>query len=512
MPNGSGITGLHSNGGSGEGKRYLLVIAIDEYTAATGYEPLSNPVLDCTKLSEILLDRYGFQHIHPPILNDQATRLNILTVLGNLELEENDTLLVVFSGHGNLFDEEGHWACYDSQAGNDVSHVSATDLLKKLDRLTKARHIFLIVDCCFPAGIFKNSYLSRFQKDLEDKDRSRRVLTSGRNTPVPEGLPGEHSPFAKSLISILEKNDSPLSAEALRGKIQYELRKSNQNPRLDPLNLAAHEGGEFEFMPKGYSQEKPDPQELRNAIFQIRYPGAWWDDLYTTQLVAFNLFVFQGDRYSGQLMAAKRFIREFASYRDFYCVTFSIGATEQEVKGIWTELGRQFNLPDATPAQITQLVYGKVKDRHCVFFIEIPPEDKSPGIEEDIATFWKDFQEALSSIYKAEECPNHCIFFILDKRGRPDASYVLAKKTYSTALAPSPIPDFKTPFLIAWHQRQSGNEAINRGSFKLLDFNSFDAEYLKAQNTVLKICDLCGFSKIEPDNPYNRIFTKYEEI
>ncbi|MCB0521999.1 MAG: caspase family protein, partial [Saprospiraceae bacterium] len=246
----SGIAGINN---PNKGKRYLFAIAIDEYDEAqSGYPALSNPVLDTTKLSKVLQDKYGFEAIHEPLTNEEATRQQILKTLSGLELEEGDTLIVLFSGHGKEFGLEGHWAAFDSEISDEFSHVSASDISKCLDKQVDARHIFLIIDCCFPDGIFKNNYVSRFPLNVQDDSRSRLALVSGRNKPVPDGAPGEHSPFARELIAILEKNSRPLNVNQLLIELRRKFNGTPQNPSLDSLKLAAHEGGDFELVPKNF--------------------------------------------------------------------------------------------------------------------------------------------------------------------------------------------------------------------------------------------------------------------
>ncbi len=504
---------------SQDGRRYLFAIAINDYPAASGYEQLSNPILDCSKLTKVLKDKYGFEEILPPLTNENATRKEILKSLSNLELQAGDTLIVLFSGHGTEFGMEGHWAAFDSESGDEFTHVSASDVSKCLDKQVDARHIFLIVDCCFPDGIFKNNYVSRFPLNAQDDSRSRLALVSGRNTPVPEGNPGEHSPFAKALIGILEKYTSPLNVNKLLMELRDKFKGTGQVPTLDSLKLAAHEGGDFELVPIEYSLEMPDITELARAFYEIKYPNAWWDELEVMPS-RFNVFTLRGKPFSGHMLAAKRFVRLFLNQSGhFECYSFSFGSNTLAVKGLWEEFGRQYNMQASEKADIVRVIYDKTLDKICVFFVEIPSGSQFPGVEGIIEEFWDEFQTIIKDIAaqkeneQAESKSNPFFLFIMDKRGLSDVVYRLkVKEPFANTVSPAPIPDFTLPVLNFWFARYQQNDMVFRGRFKELNFNTFEIEKgdFSPENTILKICEYCEFQK--DNSPYQRIFYKHDEL
>jgi uncharacterized caspase-like protein len=64
--------------------------------------PLRNAVRDTERLTQILIENYGFQLFSTPLTDANATRHAILEAIERLEkvLKEEDNLIVFFSGHG----------------------------------------------------------------------------------------------------------------------------------------------------------------------------------------------------------------------------------------------------------------------------------------------------------------------------------------------------------------------------------------------------------------------------
>ncbi|MCB0521939.1 MAG: hypothetical protein KDD27_23555, partial [Saprospiraceae bacterium] len=293
-----------------------------------------------------------------------------------------------------------------------------------------------------------------------------------------------------------------------------------QNPSLDSLKLAAHEGGDFELVPKNFSLDLPDAEELARAFYEIKYPNGWWDELEVLPK-QFNAFTLQGKPFSGHLLAAKRFVRLFLSQSGhFECYSFSFGSNTLAVKGLWEEFGRQYNMASAAKADIVKVIYEKTLDKICVFFVEIPSGSQFPGIENIVEEFWEEFQNNVKTVSAQLAIglpdgtkPNPFFLFLMDKRGLADAAYRLkVKEPFANTVSPNPIPDFTISVLNFWYARYQQNELVFRGRFKELDFTTFDAarDDFSPENTILKICEHCEFEK--DSSPYQRIFYKHDEI
>ncbi len=208
------------------GDYYLFVIGINRY--APNYTDLANAVSDAIDLTTILRKNYKFKKV-TELHNQEATRHNILKALENYEtkLEANDNLLIFFAGHGYAKDPLGYIIPSDAPADTRAGFIPYSTILEHF-RLIAARHILLIVDCCY-AGYLLN-YRGESDKnktiELEETLKSRKFLTSGYKEKVPDGPLGGNTPFVKSLLTILTSNEQPkLSINHLFQKIKDEIKK-----------------------------------------------------------------------------------------------------------------------------------------------------------------------------------------------------------------------------------------------------------------------------------------------
>ena len=233
----------------GRGKNYLLAIGIDQYQHVG---KLSNAVRDARMVSELLEERYGFEH-RQLLFDEEATRRKIRNVLREQirRVGKEDNLVIYFSGHGHYDKELGdaYWVPVDARFGDDTDYISY-DFIRRSVAAMQAHHIFLVVDSCYSGAIMvrkREESLQRFEKDP-----SRWMLASGRNEVVPDGISGENSPFARQFLDVLTR----YSAEGIRvselvNKVTTAvIHDSFQTPIGRPLFQVGDKGGEFVFRAK----------------------------------------------------------------------------------------------------------------------------------------------------------------------------------------------------------------------------------------------------------------------
>lgn len=198
------------------GNDYALFFATDKYTE---WSDLVNPVNDVKTIAGELEEHYGF-NIEMVINPTRKEVLRKLKEYARRQYKDNDQLLIFFAGHGK-FDEffgEGYVVCSDSRKddeGNDsyIPHSSLRTIINNIP----AKHVFLTMDVCFGGTIdpfiassghrgeddtYKEMTQTEFVK-RKLKFRTRRYLTSGGKEYVPDGTPGQHSPFARKFLEAL---------------------------------------------------------------------------------------------------------------------------------------------------------------------------------------------------------------------------------------------------------------------------------------------------------------------
>src|SRR6478609_2731151 len=199
-------------------KDYALIFATDQYD---NWNDLVNPVFDSRTIAEELKKTYGFT----VDIVENASQTEILKKLrdyGEKKYQPLDQLFIFFAGHGT-FDQtfgEGFVVTKESLLNDDgkTSYLSHNRLRSIINNIP-ADHIFLAMDVCF-GGTFDQALASsrgaeeevyKEQKQAEFLTRkltykTRRFLTSGGKTYVSDGIPGKHSPFAKSFLEALRSH------------------------------------------------------------------------------------------------------------------------------------------------------------------------------------------------------------------------------------------------------------------------------------------------------------------
>ncbi len=242
------------------GKAYIFAIGINQYEHCP---PLFNAVNDALQMVELLTSKYQFERAEVTTLLDKnATRRNIFLHLEDLarRITPRDNLLIYFSGHGTYKDiiDEGFWVPVEAHLDDPGSFIPNSSIVKYLKAI-KAHHIVIVSDACFSGAMFTEKFVGIHER--QENIPSRWLMTSGRNEVVSDGKPGQHSPFADSLLLHLKSNrEEVLPITKLSSSILEDVGgNSAQLPRCEPLRDVGHRGGEFMFRFKGSEGVIPPP-------------------------------------------------------------------------------------------------------------------------------------------------------------------------------------------------------------------------------------------------------------
>ncbi len=200
-----------------KGKDYALLIAGNTYDQ---WPPLSNPIPDAEAIEDELKNYYGFETklLRNPTKGEIVAALK--TYKNEMKYGEDDQLFIFIAGHGAFNDDfrEGYIIAKNSLKDDlEVStYLSHSQLRNIIDQIP-CRHIFLVIDACF-GGTFDEKIARRggpaSPSPYEDATNrefiyrkmqfvTRRFLTSGGKEYVPDGRPGQNSPFVRRLLEAL---------------------------------------------------------------------------------------------------------------------------------------------------------------------------------------------------------------------------------------------------------------------------------------------------------------------
>lgn len=255
----------------GQGRSYALLIANQEYPAASGMPPLATPFADVDAIAGVLAQKYGFVteatlpdgNALPLVLKD-ATRAQIESTLFQLSrvAGEKDRVLIWYGGHG-IFEQmtdTAFWVPADAVAGVPPSYLSASVISEALLRF-QAGSVIVVSDSCYSGALLRGTE-GTAQQSPADRDRmlqrlaakrSRVLITSGANEPVADGGGDGHSIFARAFLTALTEAEGPMTAQELfDGWVRpIVIGRADQEPQFRPIARSGHEGGDFIFVPKG---------------------------------------------------------------------------------------------------------------------------------------------------------------------------------------------------------------------------------------------------------------------
>ena len=241
------------------GRYFALVIGNADYVHLN---KLDTPMEDTRRLSKVLSERYGFQ-VRRVSNADNTEILQALNQLNDV-LREDDNLLIYYSGHGNRRRsgsyDAGYWLPINAEAPpDDTFWVPTEQVTGHLARL-KARRIMVIADSAF-AGLLADNPAFLLASDPEQlrsdayinlrlPNRSRLLMTSGVDAPVPRLKAGYASVFADAFIEALQENEGVATGPGLFLDLLDEL--AVRQPELDPefkaIRRAGDEVGDFFFV------------------------------------------------------------------------------------------------------------------------------------------------------------------------------------------------------------------------------------------------------------------------
>jgi formylglycine-generating enzyme len=232
------------------GNTHLMAIAIDAYAHCPR---LSNCVKDAKDFVALMQERYQVAPERTYTLYDKdATRKRALQELKNLrgKIGPADSLLVFFSGHGEVEDGQAYWVPADGKPGEEEDWISAFDIKQRLEAINSF-HTLLIVDACFSGSFFRS--FKAGTRELLGSRRSRLGMSASHSRErALDGRPGENSPFAQELLRALRHNPHPLPTDQLFVQVRdavMQATEGQQTPIFDNINVKGDDQGQFVFVP-----------------------------------------------------------------------------------------------------------------------------------------------------------------------------------------------------------------------------------------------------------------------
>jgi len=241
---------------------WAAIIGIDDYV---NWQKLQYAAHDALGVKDLLVQKYNFKPDHIfTLLNGQATRQNILSLLGDKLADANtvqheDRVLVFYAGHGATRKlasgrELGYIIPVDADLTNyEGSAISMTNF-QDISEAIPAKHLLFIMDSCYSGLALTRGGVALSQNYLSEISRreARQMFTAGgADQQVADNGPNGHSVFTWTVLQGLDgradlNGDGVITATELAAYVAPAVSAlSHQTPTFG--NLPGTEGGDFIF-------------------------------------------------------------------------------------------------------------------------------------------------------------------------------------------------------------------------------------------------------------------------
>jgi hypothetical protein len=168
------------------GNSYALLVAVDDYHHLNSLE---TAVRGARAVEELLKKTYGFEV--KLLLNEHATRENILGWFTSLVHFSNDRILFYFAGHGvkrPLQDRNDDYLALPHldihKPQTFLMSLKMGDLIEEADRMD-AKHVLLLLDACYGGSAFRRTRaLDAMLPGTDDESGIRQFIDKLTSRPV----------------------------------------------------------------------------------------------------------------------------------------------------------------------------------------------------------------------------------------------------------------------------------------------------------------------------------------
>jgi len=273
---------------------WAAIIGIDNYDK---WPKLRYAAHDAEGVRDVLINKYKFKADHVfTLLNEQATRQNILSLLGDKlgnpdMVKRDDRVFVFFAGHGATRKlPSGRDLGYIIPVDADLSNYQGLSIsmtnFQDIAETIPAKHLLFVMDSCYSGlALTRGGTIGNTQNYLQEITRreARQMFTAGgADQQVADNGPNGHSVFTWTLLQALDgrgdlNGDGVITASELAAYVSPAVSAlSHQTPAFG--NLPGSEGGDFifelkhesEFLDAGSTQLNDDAIKLNAELEKLR--------------------------------------------------------------------------------------------------------------------------------------------------------------------------------------------------------------------------------------------------
>ena len=161
-------------------KNYALFFAVNKYD---NYNNLNNPIKNANDISSILENNYGFKTevVENPTQKEIITKLDYYTNFFNNKSEQNSQFFIFFSGHGDIFYENGYFLPKNANPTNYLGTcIQYNDLSKRVNSM-ECKHVLIMIDACYSATFEEAARGNRQPRPGGEYTKTEQIIENFKN-------------------------------------------------------------------------------------------------------------------------------------------------------------------------------------------------------------------------------------------------------------------------------------------------------------------------------------------
>lgn len=232
------------------GRTWVVMIDNSSYTQFPKLPAENNDVEEIKST----LSKYQIDHIvsKKDLSKQQMEKLFSIELRDMVMNNRVKSLLIWYSGHAQLINENGYWMPIDATVGDEFSYYSVNGLRSSLEAYSDLKHVLVLSDASDVGQLFSNSNAEKSPVIVCEKAEQTQLKSAQVFNVSSKEMAVENKLFTQSFTNILNNNQTAcISIELLAEKVNNMLNQNKKgSAKLGRIKGITEEKGSFIFFKK----------------------------------------------------------------------------------------------------------------------------------------------------------------------------------------------------------------------------------------------------------------------
>ncbi len=234
------------------GKTWVIFIENSNYQS---FASLDGPQKDISLIRSALNNYQVHNILHKKnMTKEQLEKFFAIDLRDLVKLNNINSILVWYAGHGKFINETGYWIPVDARRDDEFSYFNINNLKASLQSYTSyITHTLVITDACESGPSFYQAMRATDEERNCDNYEATKFKSSQVFSSAGYELASDNSQFSKTFANALKNNPStciPIEKIVNQVKVAVKNSGAKQEPKFGKIAGLVDENGTFFFMAK----------------------------------------------------------------------------------------------------------------------------------------------------------------------------------------------------------------------------------------------------------------------